>query len=234
MIDAASFTDVLDAVREQTAYLLGTTIGYDEQDWAAPTRLSGWTRSHVAAHLVENANAMMHLLTRLEGDPVGLYDSPEAQQVALERRALDAGLTLQIELDETSGELVRAFDGLEHDPRHVAITERWEVSVADLPRIRLRELVLHHFDLIGWEALELTSPQVLVSILQLEVERPRRDQLPPVLLMSDEGYSVRLNSEGGDATTVIGPAGDLLVWLSRGVYSSNVSGATGLDLPIQH
>lgn len=238
MTEAATFVEVIDAIREQTAHLLGTTISYDEGDWAAPTSLPGWTRSHVAAHLVEGANRMLALLRRIETDAgEGLQLTPAQRQRALERRALDAGLTLQIQLDESSGQLQRALARLEDEHRPVRLTETWRLPARLLPLVRLREVVVHHFDLVGEEALTVAGP-VTTALLELEIGRTHVRHLPSILLVTDEGYSARIGAEEGDTTTVIGPAHDLLVWLARGVVTPNISGATGIEfspgLPARH
>lgn len=229
MIEAASFADVIDAIREHTAHLLGTTISYDDGDWATPTALPEWTRSHVAAHLVEGALSMLSLVERLDGGAgSGLHPSVEDQRRALERRALDAGLSLQIQLDETSGLLQQRLAGLADDDRPVPLGAGWTVPAHCLATARLREVVVHHYDLVGPLALDV-SPAVAHALLELEVSRPHLQELPSVLLVSDEGFSARIGVPGGDTTTVIGPANDLLIALARGVVTSNISGATDLE-----
>jgi len=37
----AEFAEVVNAVRDHTSLLLGTTIGYSDDDWAEPTSLAG-------------------------------------------------------------------------------------------------------------------------------------------------------------------------------------------------
>ena len=95
--DATAFAELVDATREQTSALLGSTIAYSVDDWAAPSRLSGWTRSHVAAHLVENAKAMIRLCRGLTEDRLRrLYADEESKRLAIEVGALADPLTLQI------------------------------------------------------------------------------------------------------------------------------------------
>lgn len=227
MTEAVTFAEVIDAVREHTAHLLGTTISYDEHEWAQPIALEGWTRSHVAAHLIEDALAMLAEL-RLGDAAEHPHPSADDRQRAVERRALDARIGLQIELDETAGMLQGALAQVEDDDLAVTLRGDWVIRGRDVPLARLREIVVHHFDLVREEALDLDGPMAQ-ELLRFEVERPRLDELPPVLLVTDEGYSARIGDEAGDTTTVIGPANDLLIWLARGVTTTNVSGTH--DLP---
>lgn len=225
MTEAATFAEAIDAVREQTAHLLGTTISYDEDDWASGAVTPGWTRSHVAAHLVEGALGALDYLDRLDrGDEIPLHASPADQQRALERRALDAGLSLQIQLDETSGQLQGALAKLADDDREVTISEGWRVPLHSLAFLRLRELVVHHYDLVGEFPPGLSAP-ILHELLRLEVQRPHGDDSPSLLITTDEGFSFRVGDEAGETTTVLGPAADLLIWIARGVASQHISGA---------
>lgn len=215
----ATFAEVLDTIREHTAHLLGATISYDEDDWARLTSLPGWTRSHVAAHLIEGAHDLLQLLGEEDASPRSLAE----RRVSLETRALTNGLALQIQLDESSAALHRCLSTLEHGETPVAVTRDWTLPANLVPVLRLHEIVLHHYDLVGEEAFELPRP-IRRSLLELEVERPRNDLLPPMLLMSDEGFSARIGDEEEPATTVIGPSRDLVLWLARGVVSDQVSG----------
>ena len=59
------FDSSLHAVREQTHTLLRRTIAYSPEDWAAPTRLPGWARGHVAAHLIKGARGLAQVCREL-------------------------------------------------------------------------------------------------------------------------------------------------------------------------
>ncbi|NLE97717.1 MAG: maleylpyruvate isomerase family mycothiol-dependent enzyme [Propionibacterium sp.] len=232
MTEAVTFTGVIDSIREHTAHLLGTTISYDEDDWAEPTALAGWTRSHIAAHLVEEALNMIEVLRHDDASAHAL-PSAEDRQRALERRALDAGIELQIELDETSGQLQDVLAVVGDDELAVTLSGGWEIQGREVPLVRLREVVVHHFDLIGEAALDVDD-DMAQALLALEVRRPRSEELPPVLLVADEGFSARIGDEDGETTTVLGPANDLLIWLARGITTSNVSGTADLEADISH
>lgn len=230
--DATAFAELVDATREQTSALLGSTIAYSVDDWAAPSRLSGWTRSHVAAHLVENAKAMIRLCRGLTEDRLRrLYADEESKRLAIEVGALADPLTLQIELDTTASELQAAFANLDDAGRTVALGPSLVVAAGELPLARLSEVVLHHSDLTGEPP--QVSGAVLNALLDFQLRRDaNRSNLPPVLVMSDEGFSARAGGEG-DTATLMGPGVDLLLWLARGVDSPAISGlnAERLDEP---
>lgn len=229
MTQSLAFPEVLDAIRTQTTRLLGTTIEFGEDDWAAPTVLPGWTRSHVAAHLVEQA---MRLTKALNAEAEHERESdPSRLRCQWERQAIEDGLALQTRLDESAGQLQDALARLEHRDQTVRITDGWDAPPSLVPALRLRELVVHHFDLIGREALDV-PPAALLTIAEFETLRPRNAELPPVLLVADEGFSARIGADSGDTTTVIGPLADLCLWLARGIASDHISGASAVPMPL--
>lgn len=187
---------ILAAVREQTHALLGHTIAYSADDWAAPSRLPGWTRSHVAAHLVQGAH---DLLDRAHGTTRPNVGRP-TQTHALELAALADGLSLQIDLDESAGALDEAMAPLPEG--------------SDIPLIRLHEVVLHGFDLDpDADGLDL-APDAALALLHFELARGTTVPDGPVTLTTspDDPSAVTLEDDLG---TVSGPATDVLLWLAR-------------------
>lgn len=223
----AKFADVVDAVRDNTSLLLGTTISYTDDDWGTPTRLSGWTRSHVAAHLADGADAMIRVVRGL-GDtvPARMYESARAKHRSIELGALISGLELQIRLDTSASELQAQFAALEDDDRPATLRTGYRIPARQIPLARLGEVVLHHMDMGGqFTAAELT-PDIAVELLAFNVERiGRRDDYPPLRLVSDEGFEGSVG-RAGSPTTMRGPAGDLVAWLVRGTESPRIYRAT--------
>lgn len=223
----AKFADVVNAVRDHTALLLGTTIAYTDDDWSEPTGLSGWTRSHVAAHLADGADAMLRVIRGL-GDPVPprMYESARAKHRSIEVGALTSGLQLQIRLDTSASELQAEFAALEGDNRPVTLRAGYRISAHQIPLARLGEVVLHHMDLGGQFTVAELSPGIAVELLAFNVERiGRRDDYPPLRLVADEGFEGTVG-RAGTPTTMHGPAGDLVAWLVRGTESSRIYRAT--------
>lgn len=224
-INRLPFGDVVSAVREHTSLLLGATIGYSEDDWAASTRLSGWTRSHVAAHLVEGARAMVRVIGELhDGVARELHGSRTAERRAVELGAISDGLTLQIDLDTSASELQELLGSLEGDHRLVRLSDGHDIPACHLPHARLSEVVLHHCDLDSRFTRSSVAPELALALLHFHVTRigHRRD-VQALHLVADEGFESRLGGAGGEPTTVRGPATDLLVWLLRGLESELIS-----------
>lgn len=221
--DRATFSQVVDAVREQTSLLLGSTIGFTDEDWARPTPLSGWTRSHVAAHLADGAVAMLRVIEGLRiGVEQRLYDSDAAKRRAIELGALASGLDLQIRLDTSASALQAELAQLEDDDRPVVLRAGYRMPAQLLPLARLSEVVLHHMDIRGQlEAVGLSGP-IAVELLSFQVERiGRSGDYPPLRLVADEGFTGMVGRIS-DPTEMHGPAADLLAWLARGTESSRI------------
>ena len=222
-----AFLDVVEAVREQTSRLLGSTIGYSDEDWAAPTALTGWTRSHVAAHLAEGASAMVRVIRGMHSQiPRSLYDSESAKRLGIELGSLASGLELQIRLDTSASALQNEFSLLEDDRREVALSPGHPVRADTIPLARLSEVVLHHVDLGGCLEPGDLSDETEAALLQFHIERiGRHGDYPPLHLVSDTGFEGSVGLPG-EATEMHGPASDLLLWLTRGHESPRLYRAT--------
>lgn len=222
-INRLPFGDVVSTVREQTSVLLGTTIGFSDEDWAAPTSLTGWTRSHVAAHLVEGARAMVRVIRELhDGVQRELYGSRHEDRQDIELGALAGGLELQINLDTSASELQELLAELEGNERQVRLRDGHHIAARHIPLARLSEIVLHHFDMDAHFTPDVLAPDVALALLQFHVERiGHRDDYPPLRLIADEGYEGTVGRTA-DPATFHGPAADLLAWLMRGIESSRI------------
>ena len=214
--DGASNDAIVAAVRDQTHLLLGRTIAFTADEWAAPTRLPGWTRSHVAAHLVQGA---LSLVARCMAEEAG---EPQAETPpdphALEVDALADGLSLQIALDTSAGELDVAMTGLPEWSR--------------IPVSRLYEIVMHTFDLDPTADHLHIDDTIATWLFTFRIERlSTLPGLPSLLLMADEGPTAELGPDG-DRAAVMGPTADLLLWLARGIVTRAVAGA--VELPHAH
>ena len=206
------------AVREHTHALLGRTITYSAEDWAAPTRLLGWTRSHVAAHFIKGGRAIARLCRSvLAGFLPGPYDTSLGKQCEL--LSLADGLRLQIELDTTAGELDALLAQLAGASGTAQLHPELSVPVAALPLVRLRELVLHTFDLEPDEPRLEVDPGAAVPLLVFEAEVSPPPQ--PTRLITPEGPIPGLDPADAQCTAE-GPAADLLAWLARDVISERL------------
>lgn len=224
--DGATFDSILEAVREHTHLLLGSTIGFSEAHWAQPSGLTGWTRSHVAAHLVENARGLVRVCQGLAHQRrTRMYPSHSDKMRAIERGALASGLQLQIQLDTTASELQAQLATLEGNTSPVELRAGDPMPANQIPLARLFEVVVHSVDLaVDDHEMDLAS-DIAVDLLAFEAERiGRRSDVPGILVLADEGFRTRLGAEG-EFETVGGPAAHLMLWLARGIVTPRLRGA---------
>ncbi|MEU9983399.1 maleylpyruvate isomerase family mycothiol-dependent enzyme [Streptomyces sp. NPDC050856] len=216
----------LASVREATDRLLSSASRLGAAAVAEPSRLPGWTRGHVLAHLARNADALVNVL---RGRP--MYVSGEAREADIER---DAHRPLTVHLADlresaarfqTQGELQADWD------RTVELRNGVTDRAARVPFRRLVEVELHHVDLgIGYELEDLPERFTEREIAFLADRFSRTTTVPPTLL-SAAGREWRTGGGDGPGVTVSGPAADLLGWLAGRRDGAGLA-VTGGPLPV--
>ncbi|MET9429200.1 maleylpyruvate isomerase family mycothiol-dependent enzyme [Streptomyces sp. NPDC003036] len=218
----------LASVREATERLLTAAAKLDDAAVAAPSRLPGWTRGHVLAHLSRNADALVNVL---QGRP--MYVSAEARDTDIER---DAPRPLAAQLHDVRESAAR-FQAEGEVPADWDRTVELRNGVTDravrVPFRRLVEVELHHVDLgIGYELEDLPQEFTEREIEFLADRFSGNPTVPPTRLLAG-GREWRTGGEEGTEVTVSGPAADLLGWLAgrRDGSALEVRGGTLPALP---
>ncbi|WP_405482116.1 maleylpyruvate isomerase family mycothiol-dependent enzyme [Streptomyces sp. NBC_00009] len=201
----------LASVREATERLLTAVGTLDNAAVAESSRLPGWTRGHVLAHLARNADALANVLA---GRP--MYPSAEARDADIERDA-PRDLREQLEDLRTSAAGFEAQAEVPADwARTVELRNGVKDSASRIPFRRWVEVDLHHVDLgIGYDLEDLPAEFVEREIDFLAERFAGHPDMPSTGLKSDGG---QVWTTGGGAGTgpvgVAGPAPELLGWLS--------------------
>ncbi|MFD5425701.1 maleylpyruvate isomerase family mycothiol-dependent enzyme [Streptomyces sp. NPDC127084] len=205
----------LASVHEATERLLNAAARLDNAAVAEPSRLPGWSRGHVLAHIARNADAIVNVL---EGRP--MYASAEAREADIER---DAARPLGTQLDDVRESDARfrsagaGQDAMEGGwERTVELRNGVTDTASRVPFRRLIEVELHHVDLgIGYELEDLPGSFTEREIQFLTQRFAGHKDVPPTTVVADDG---RTWGTGGGAdgapVTVTGPAADLLGWLA--------------------
>lgn len=219
-----------------TQRLLGSTIVVTDAGWAAPSRLPGWSRGHLATHVARQADGLRRLVEgALSGAPQAMYSSPEAREAEIEDGATRTGLELQTDLDTSAGRLTAAFERLDADPGRwstaVELRGGLVVPARLLPLGRLFEVELHHVDLGVGHDVEHIEPEVAEWLIEWVAFRARaRDEFPRVELRTETGGTTTVG-QVGDGIVVHGPASALVGWLTNRLDPAAVPGTRGLRLP---
>ncbi|MEU9334823.1 maleylpyruvate isomerase family mycothiol-dependent enzyme [Streptomyces sp. NPDC048290] len=137
----------LASVQDATERLLSAVAKLDNASVAEPSRLPGWTRGHLLAHLARNADALVNVW---ESRP--MYVSGDARESDIER---DAPRPLDVQLADVRDSAAR-FQDTGAAPADWSRTVELRNGVTDsasrVPFRRWAEVELHHVDLgIGYE-----------------------------------------------------------------------------------
>ncbi|OIK03177.1 maleylpyruvate isomerase family mycothiol-dependent enzyme [Streptomyces monashensis] len=201
----------LACVREATERLLTAVVELDNASLAEPSRLSGWSRGHVLAHLARNADALVNVL---EGRP--MYASAEVRDADIERdapRPLDVQLA---DLRESAARLQALGDAPADWSRTVELRNGVTDSASRVPFRRWAEVDLHHVDLgIGYELEDLPAEFTEREIDFLAQRFAGHKDVPPTGLSAGDGRNWTTGGGGdGAPVTAAGTPADLLGWLA--------------------
>lgn len=229
-------------------FFLQTLDQLSRADLDQPSALPGWTRKHVAAHVVHNAEAFMRLLEWARtGEENRMYASRQARDEEIDSTVdhISNGdvMTMAHEVvDELTGE----FGEMSSDAWNAAVVngQGREIQAAQIPWARAREAWMHSLDLnIGMTALDF--PAAMVDALLDEITGMWIERDEPVsyrLTITDRDDSARMVVAGpedqrpAEPVEVTGEAAEIVSYLTgRGWPTSsagdNGKGASGAATP---
>ncbi|MFE5139575.1 maleylpyruvate isomerase family mycothiol-dependent enzyme [Streptomyces fagopyri] len=220
----------LASVRDATERLLRAATELDNASVSEPSRLPGWSRGHVLAHLARNADALVNVL---DGRP--MYVSGDARDSDIERDA-PRPLAVQLaDLRESSARFQETGAAPADWSRTVELRNGVTDTASRVPFRRWVEVALHHVDLgIGYDLEDLPTEFVTRETHFLAERFGGHEDVPSTGLATDGG---QVWTTGGGAVggpvSVRGPAADLLGWLSgrRDGSALRVEGGTLPTLP---
>ncbi|MDG9727950.1 MULTISPECIES: maleylpyruvate isomerase family mycothiol-dependent enzyme [unclassified Streptomyces] len=216
----------LASVRDATERLLTAVGKLDNASVTESSRLPGWTRGHVLAHLARNADALVNVF---EGRP--MYLSGEARDADIER---DAPRPLDVQVTDVRESAAR-FQDVSAVPADWSRTVELRNGITDtasrVPFRRWVEVELHHVDLgIGYELEDLPAEFTERETDFLAARFAGHPDVPPTRLTD----GTRAWSTGREASapevTVTGRPADLLGWLA-GRREGTALSAEGGPLP---
>ncbi|GGX54778.1 maleylpyruvate isomerase family mycothiol-dependent enzyme [Streptomyces minutiscleroticus] len=218
----------LESVRRATERLLSAAARLDNAGVTEPSRLPGWTRGHVLAHLSRNADALAEVFA---GRP--MYASPEARDADIERDAPRPLAAHLADLRESADRLREAEAATADWSRTVELRNGVTDVASRVPFRRWAEVELHHVDLdAGYELEDLPEEFTDREIAFLAERFDGHPEVPPVRLDAGDGRSWTTGGGAGGGTVgVRGTAADLLGWLS-GRRDGSALDVTGGLLPV--
>ncbi|MEU4654292.1 maleylpyruvate isomerase family mycothiol-dependent enzyme [Streptomyces sp. NPDC023723] len=214
------------SVQDATERLLSAVGKLDNASVTEQSRLPGWSRGHVLAHLARNADALANVF---EGRP--MYVSAEARDADIERdapRPLDAQLA---DVRESAARFQRAAAAVADWTRTVALRGGVTDTASRVPFRRWIEVELHHVDLgIGYELEELPAQFAERETGFLAERFTGHPDVPPTRIT--DGTRAWRTGRAADVpeVTVTGGRADLLGWLAGRRDGSDLT-VTGGPLP---
>ncbi|MEV6590459.1 maleylpyruvate isomerase family mycothiol-dependent enzyme [Streptomyces acidicola] len=219
----------LASVRDATKRLLTASAELDNARAPEPSRLPGWTRGHILAHLARNADALVNVL---QGRP--MYASGAARDADIERgapRPLDVQLA---DVRESADRFQDAAAVFADWSRTVELRNGVTDQAARVPFRRWIEVELHHVDLgIGYELEDLPEEFVEREIAFLADRFAGHPEVPLTRLTDGTRTWSTGRTAAEPEVTVTGPAPALLGWLAgrREGAGLDVSGGPLPSLP---
>lgn len=215
------------AVREATDRLLTAVSKLDDRAVTEPSRLPGWSRGHVLAHLSRNADALVNVL---HGRP--MYVSAESRDADIEDGA-HRPLTAQLDdLRKSAARLDELFAAQSETDWQRTVELRNGVTdlVANIPFRRWIEVDLHHVDLgIGYLLEDLPGGFVDRELSNMAKRFSGHADVPQsVELRAEDGTSWHTGSSGGEHVVVVGNPVALVGWLTGRTTGSGLSSGTPL------
>ncbi|MGV9310788.1 maleylpyruvate isomerase family mycothiol-dependent enzyme [Streptomyces sp. NPDC003691] len=207
-------------LRAATERLLTTAHTLDNAALAGPSRLPGWTRGHVLAHLSRNAEALVNVL---EGRP--MYASADARDTDIEKGA-DRPLDVQLADVRDSAARLHAVLALPADQERTVVLRNGVTDrAARIPFRRLVEVELHHVDLGAGHELEDLPEEFLLRETAFLADRfSGHPDVPPVRITASGStasggpgtWRTGRDGAGDDPAGVLveGPPASLVGWLA--------------------
>ena len=232
MSSSSHLADNLALLAHETSLLISTASALDDQTIRVASLCQGWTRAHVLSHVARNADALGNLVGwAVTGIPRAMYDSPDSRDADIVAGASRGAREILTDLKDSAARFASAASGLAGAPEQSEVEMRGGrvVRGAQLPTLRLMEVVFHHVDLDAGYTFADADPGFVKRAITIAVERFRAGgQAPSITLRGDEGERWSL---GDGAQDVIGTNSALLLWLARGQQSGVSSAAPLPALP---
>ncbi|MEP7034090.1 MAG: maleylpyruvate isomerase family mycothiol-dependent enzyme [Actinomycetota bacterium] len=216
----------------ETSLLTSTATALDDQTIRVASLCQGWTRAHVLSHIARNADALGNLVSwAITGTPREMYTSPEARDSDIEAGSTRGAREILTDLQDSAARFASAVPGLAGAPEDAEVEMRAGrvVRGAQLPTLRLMEVVFHHVDLDAGYTFADADPGFVKRAVNIAVDRfAVRAQVPSITLHGDEGQTWSLGKGDQD---VLGSNAGLLLWLARGDGDGLSSAAPLPELP---
>ncbi len=211
-----TLTDHLHWVEVGTHLCEHALDGLTDEQYAQASRLPGWTRAYLIAHLAANAGALRNLVQwAATGEETPMYSSLAQRDADIENGATRPAAALRAWFGDQARALAGDLGRLtgEQWRARVRTAQGRDVSGSQIPWLRAREVMVHAVDLdTGVTFADL--PDDFLAALEADIRGKRGADTPEIdgSLADRVGYLAGRTTAG--VTTPDGaPAPDLTPWL---------------------
>lgn len=200
--------------RAGTALLRDTVRGLHDDELDAPSRLPGWSRRHVVAHVARNAEALCRLLTWARtGVETLMYPSPQDRDADIMRSAEGEPAALRADLERTAAAFLTACDDLPAEAWRATVrTMQRPIPASVVPWYRVREVWIHSADLdAGVDFRDFPADVSAALVTELTTGLTARQAANLRLIATDSGAEWTV---GDGSVQVAARAGELAEWLT--------------------
>jgi maleylpyruvate isomerase len=218
---------------EGTSLFLSRIAALADPALTAATRLEGWTRRHLVAHVAGNAEALNRLVHwALTGEPTAMYATPEQRGDDIATGAQLPPNALRSWLRSSASDLSRHLDRLSDDAwAHPVVTAQGRtVAATEIPWLRAREVMVHAVDLdAGVTFGDLPRAFVAALIADVVAKRSGVRDGPALVVTATDLDDQWIVAGNGDRLEISGRLADLAAWLTgRAQPGLRTSGGAGL------
>lgn len=214
---AVTQPEALDALAASTQRLLSAAHSLDETRLREPSRLPGWTRGHVLAHIAGNAVGLSNLATwAATGVETPQYASREEREREINQGAADSKDVIVARVVATADRLADALAAIPADRMdfEVRFLSGATTKAKRIVAARMREVEIHHVDLdVGYEPSSWPPAFVHDALHNVVRTFDGKAAVPGLTLEGRDSGSV-FTIHGGGPPTLAGPDWRLLAWLT--------------------
>lgn len=220
--------DLADLLPDADQALVRTVDALPDEAYAGPSLLPDWSRAHVIAHLILNAEGLAGVLHGAHlGEPQSMYASPEGRDSDIADLATAPPSELRERLlagTALFAEAMAAMHETDWDGRFERTPGGPDFALVNVPLMRVREVEIHHADLDADYAAGDWPEAFRVVLLESMTKRPYPAAFGA--RPTDLGRTWHYG-EGGGGPVVSGTSAAIGWWLTGRGSGEGLSSDTG-------
>ncbi|WP_225640875.1 maleylpyruvate isomerase family mycothiol-dependent enzyme [Streptomyces werraensis] len=204
-------------VKDGTARVAQHASRLAPAEFAVPTRLPGWSRAHLLAHLARNAEALTNLtLWARTGVEIPMYKDAGQRDRDIQQSAGQAPPLLLADFSETAAVLEASVSAMDATAwaAEVRTARGRAIPASEIPWLRAREVWIHLVDLdAGFEMEDLPADFVDALLDDVGSHFTGRKSFPTLRIEPTDRQRAWQIGDSRSATVVTAPAATALGWL---------------------